>query len=109
MKSRSQDYFKLYSGADSLGNDKLKIDNEISWPNNLFIIGTVNIDETTYMFSPKVLDRAKVIEFRISASEITNYLTQPGNIDLSRFINQVSKQGYGTIMSKNFLDRTKKM
>lgn len=29
---------------------------------NIFIIGTVNIDETTYMFSPKVLDRAFVIE-----------------------------------------------
>ena len=26
------------------------------------IIGTVNVDETTYMFSPKVLDRANVIE-----------------------------------------------
>ena len=32
-------------------------------PQNLNIIGTVNIDETTYMFSPKVLDRANVIEF----------------------------------------------
>ncbi|MBE6500352.1 MAG: hypothetical protein E7Z80_07420 [Methanobrevibacter thaueri] len=32
-------------------------------PNNLFIIGTVNVDETTYMFSPKVLDRANTIEF----------------------------------------------
>lgn len=31
---------------------------------NLFIVGTVNIDETTYMFSPKVLDRAHVIEIR---------------------------------------------
>jgi MoxR-like ATPase len=30
---------------------------------NLFIIGTVNVDETTYMFSPKVLDRANTIEF----------------------------------------------
>lgn len=30
---------------------------------NLFIVGTVNIDETTYSFSPKVLDRANVIEF----------------------------------------------
>ena len=38
-------------------NDKLKI------PKNLFIIGTVNVDETTYMFSPKVLDRANTIEF----------------------------------------------
>jgi len=33
-------------------------------PQNLFIVGTVNVDETTYMFSPKVLDRAHVIELR---------------------------------------------
>ena len=32
-------------------------------PPNLYIIGTVNMDETTYAFSPKVLDRAFVIEF----------------------------------------------
>jgi hypothetical protein len=32
-------------------------------PTNLFVIGTVNVDETTYGFSPKVLDRANVIEF----------------------------------------------
>ena len=25
-------------------------------PRNLFVVGTVNVDETTYMFSPKVLD-----------------------------------------------------
>jgi energy-coupling factor transporter ATP-binding protein EcfA2 len=33
-------------------------------PPNLYIIGTVNIDETTYMFSPKVLDRAFTLGFR---------------------------------------------
>jgi len=32
-------------------------------PSNVYFIGTVNVDETTYMFSPKVLDRANVIEF----------------------------------------------
>ncbi|TNO85929.1 McrB family protein [Bacillus cereus] len=31
-------------------------------PNNLYIIGTVNIDESTHPFSKKVLDRANVIE-----------------------------------------------
>ncbi|AEH23186.1 hypothetical protein TOPB45_1097 [Thermodesulfobacterium geofontis OPF15] len=36
---------------------------EINLPPNLYIIGSVNIDETTYMFSPKVLDRAFTIEF----------------------------------------------
>ncbi len=38
---------------------KLKI------PLNVYFTGTVNIDETTYMFSPKVLDRANTIEFNI--------------------------------------------
>ncbi len=32
-------------------------------PRNLFFTGTVNVDETTSMFSPKVLDRAFTIEF----------------------------------------------
>ena len=32
-------------------------------PTNVFFAGTVNVDESTYMFSPKVLDRANVIEF----------------------------------------------
>lgn len=32
-------------------------------PRNVHVTGTVNIDETTHQFSPKVLDRANVIEF----------------------------------------------
>ena len=40
-----------------------KIPKEIYLPPNLYIIGTVNMDETTYAFSPKVLDRAFVVEF----------------------------------------------
>lgn len=36
---------------------------ELDIPDNLLIVGTVNVDETTYMFSPKVLDRANTIEF----------------------------------------------
>lgn len=32
-------------------------------PINTYFTGTVNVDETTYMFSPKVLDRANTIEF----------------------------------------------
>ena len=31
-------------------------------PQNVFFTGTVNVDETTYMFSPKVLDRAFTLE-----------------------------------------------
>jgi len=32
-------------------------------PDNLYIIGTVNMDETTHPFSKKVLDRANTLEF----------------------------------------------
>ncbi len=53
-------------------------------PENLFIIGTVNVDETTYMFSPKVLDRANVIEFRMDASEMGGFLVNPAKPDLSQ-------------------------
>ncbi len=34
----------------------------IPWPENLYLCGTVNVDETTRPFSPKVLDRANVID-----------------------------------------------
>ena len=36
---------------------------EIEVPINLFITGTVNVDDSTQPISPKVLDRANVIEF----------------------------------------------
>ncbi len=35
----------------------------LKWPHNLFIAGTVNMDETTFPFSDKVLDRAFTLEF----------------------------------------------
>ncbi|WP_404460859.1 McrB family protein [Sutcliffiella horikoshii] len=40
-------------------------------PNNIYIVGTVNMDETTYPFSKKVLDRANTIEFnRVELSNL---------------------------------------
>ncbi len=67
-------------------------------PSNLFIIGTVNIDETTNMFSPKVLDRANTIEFRVTQDEMKNFLS---NI---RDINMDALTGKGVGMAKNFLE-----
>lgn len=43
---------------------------DLPFPRNLFVVGTVNIDETTYMFSPKVLDRANTLEFRVHSSDL---------------------------------------
>ncbi len=63
-----------------------KIPKEIKLPPNLYIIGTVNIDETTYMFSPKVLDRAFTIEFH--DVDLDNYPPEEAEIPkeiLSKF------------------------
>ncbi len=106
----SHDKIKLYSGDDRFDSkdEKNKIDKEISWPHNLFIIGTVNIDETTYMFSPKVLDRANVIEFRISVDEMTEYLKETSIVDMSNFINPINNLGYGSSMGFDFLEKSNK-
>ena len=93
----SKDTVKLYTGSDRSSTDGLDITQQIGWPKNVFIIGTVNIDETTYTFSPKVLDRANVIEFRITEEEIAAFLNNPGIPDLSK----LSKQGAN--MAENFL------
>lgn len=51
------------------------VPSRLAWPLNLFVIGTVNVDETTYVFSPKVLDRANTIEFRIPSFAMDAYLS----------------------------------
>jgi hypothetical protein len=70
-------------------------------PENLFIIGTVNVDETTYMFSPKVLDRANVIEFRMDAGELAGFLGNPAKPDLSKL------DGKGASFGQAFVDAAK--
>ncbi len=44
-------------------SNALKDFGEIKFNENLYVIGTVNMDETTFPFSRKVLDRANTIEF----------------------------------------------
>jgi hypothetical protein len=46
-------------------------------PRNLFVVGTVNVDETTYMFSPKVLDRANTFEFRVETRDLESNHEKP--------------------------------
>lgn len=66
-------------------NDIIDVPKEISVPPNILVIGTVNVDETTYMFSPKVLDRANTIEFNTHPAKeymmgMTTSLSPNGNI-----------------------------
>jgi hypothetical protein len=46
-------------------------------PANVFVVGTVNVDETTYLFSPKVLDRANTFEFRVGADDLGTVRGRP--------------------------------
>ena len=100
----SGDSIKLYSGAERMDSASNPIPKEIGWPKNLFIIGTVNIDETTYMFSPKVLDRANVIEFRITPEEMKNFFNSNTNLDMNKLFvdSDKSKGGLGQDMGESF-------
>jgi 5-methylcytosine-specific restriction protein B len=76
-------------GQGTLKADTLDVPASLDLPRNVFIIGTVNVDETTYMFSPKVLDRANVIEFRVSADQMSAFLAAP----TSASVNDLNGQG----------------
>lgn len=70
------DALKLHSAGMARSRTGVEIKGSIDFPANLFVIGTVNIDETTYMFSPKVLDRANVIEIHAGETEMGNFLKE---------------------------------
>ena len=72
--ARVEHYFSdvlscLESGEPVVLHDDLALEEQggvprtVCVPSNLFFTGTVNVDESTYMFSPKVLDRAFTLEF----------------------------------------------
>ncbi|MDA7598182.1 AAA family ATPase, partial [bacterium] len=90
------------NGSDVKTAKGVAVPEEIKIPDNLFIVGTVNIDETTYMFSPKVLDRANVLEFSITKDGFTQF-----------FDNAVGKleipSGGGSIHALGFLAHAKKI
>lgn len=48
---------------NSLSEEGKKIYGDLRIPENVYMIGTVNMDETTHPFSKKVLDRANTLEF----------------------------------------------
>jgi len=54
-----------------LSKDLTGYERDLMLPSNLYVIGTVNMDETTHPFSKKVLDRANTIEFnRVELSNL---------------------------------------
>lgn len=53
---------------------------DLGIPSNVFLIGTVNMDETTHPFSKKVLDRANTLEFNYV--KLDDYPSINGDIEL---------------------------
>jgi hypothetical protein len=102
----SKEAISLYTGNDRKDENGRIIPKDINLPPNLFLVGTVNVDETTYMFSPKVLDRANTIEFRIEKDDIIRFFdvkdNQPIDVidgkgftysgDLMAFVSEQSEQ-----------------
>jgi hypothetical protein len=75
---------------------------QLKLPKNLFIIGTVNIDETTYMFSPKVLDRANTIEFRLTEKNLEDFIDSNVTLDMDLL------KGEGALFGEGFIEMARK-
>jgi 5-methylcytosine-specific restriction endonuclease McrBC GTP-binding regulatory subunit McrB len=81
------DFLSTMESGDQIPLHKIEdesfaVPTSIKLPKNLFIIGTVNIDETTYMFSPKVLDRANTIEFRLTEKDLADFIASDIKLEM---------------------------
>ena len=87
----------------------------VKYPENLFVVGTVNIDETTYMFSPKVLDRANVIEFKPNEESVLDLFVNPSENENITPVSDGTAQafeklavqirgGYGSLNETSFIE-----
>jgi 5-methylcytosine-specific restriction enzyme B len=79
MESRQSCLPNLVKDEDGCWRVSTMGPSRLPLPRNLWVIGTVNVDETTYMFSPKVLDRANVLEFRVSTDDLTLAAVRPNS------------------------------
>lgn len=101
LKTDRDIYFKLFDIQDKVEMEKVENDSDslltegLTLPENVFIVGTVNMDDTTHQFSRKVIDRAMTIEMNGGAladifknnSDLT-YADEPMTMDdmKSRYI-----------------------
>ncbi len=65
LKKSTEDWYRVLTAELTGDNEALRtqfLEEGIALPQNLIVVGTVNMDETTFSFSRKVLDRAMTIE-----------------------------------------------
>ena len=96
------DYLSIIESRSKVGQDIITDDivqyqenNEnisLHIPDNLYLVGTVNMDDTTFQFSRKVLDRANTIEF--------------SDVDLDSLFFDTDEEVQALNISNNFLKTT---
>ncbi len=65
LKKSTEDWYRVLTAELTGDNEALRnrfLEEGITIPQNLIVVGTVNMDETAFSFSRKVLDRAMTIE-----------------------------------------------
>ena len=67
-------------------------EDRLYFPENLYVIGTVNMDETTHAFSRKVLDRANTIE--LTEVNLSKYPEVVGPVEAVEIDNSYFKSDY---------------
>lgn len=90
MESRKKDEEGRFTSSPLLPS----YDESLTLPGNLYVIGTVNMDETTHSFSKKVLDRANTIEF--NEIDLLNFdsMMESKPVDPIRVSNDVLESTY---------------
>lgn len=76
LKKSTEDWYRVLTN-ELTGDDEIRnrfLEDGICIPQNLIVVGTVNMDETTFSFSRKVLDRAMTIE--MNEVDLTGGLTK---------------------------------
>ena len=98
-----KDEIQAWVAAEGLDVELFK--DGIYLPQNLYVIGTVNMDESTFPFSKKVLDRAITIEFNdveLKSNDVVTGTVQPlADIDNSYFLSS-----YHSMIDVNEKDKT---
>ena len=121
LKTDRDIYFKLFDIQDKAEMEKVENDSDslltegLTLPENVFIVGTVNMDDTTHQFSRKVIDRAMTIEMNGGAladifknnSDLT-YADEPMTMDdmKSRYItaSEVLEKCYAVVNNQEISD-----
>ena len=92
-----------------LYNDNLKetLNNSTVYPpaipigDNVIFVGTINLDESTYHFSDKVLDRANVITLNVLPFLSLKMLTEEGRISVEKRDVTISFELFESFRNKN--------